>query len=272
MRLINVYTLELELFPDLALSRIPYAILSHTWRADEVDFNDMRDLAVARSKKGFSKTEEPCRMAISHGLRYAWVDTCCIDKSSSAELSEAMNSMIQWYRQAAVCYAFLSDLPVSGEIRGSDSFGKCRWFTRGWTLQELIAPADVRFFDQAWSPRGTKKTLCSEVSKITGISETVLGNQVPLSTIPLARRMSWAAGRQTTRAEDLAYCLLGIFDVNISMIYGEGSKAFVRLQEEILRKTTDLSLFAWVTTNTPTTEYRGILAESPCEFPECGNI
>ena len=271
MRLINTQTLALELFPDPGPADIPYAILSHTWSDDEVSFEDMQDLSIARIKKGFLKIEATCKHAIDNGLQYAWVDTCCIDQSSSAELSEAINSMFRWYKNAVVCYAFLSDLPASSQYGASDELRKFRWFTRGWTLQELIAPATLVFFDQEWNLRGMKEDLGKEIEAITGIDEWVLNGSTPLSTIPLAKRMSWAAGRNTTRVEDVAYCLLGIFDVNMPMIYGEGSRAFVRLQEEILKKTTDLSLFAWQSTDIHT-ENRSILANSPDEFLGYGDI
>lgn len=270
MRLINTQTFNLELFTDPVPAEVPYAILSHTWTDDEVTFEDMQDLSIARCKEGFSKVEATCQMAVKHGLQYAWVDTCCIDKSSSAELSEAINSMFRWYKNALLCYAFLSDLPAGKEAVVSDDFRECRWFTRGWTLQELIAPTNLMFFDKEWNLRGVKMDLEEEIEAITGINRWVLNGSTPLSTISLAKRMSWAAGRQTTRVEDMAYCLLGIFDVNMPMIYGEGSRAFIRLQEEILKKTTDLSLFAWQTKES--TAYRGILADSPAEFLGCGEI
>ncbi|KAN0104144.1 HET domain containing protein [Hyaloscypha variabilis] len=268
MRLINARTLKLGLFPDPVDE--PYAILSHTWTDDEVSFQDMQDLSFARTKKGFSKIEATCRMAVHNGLQYVWVDTCCIDKTSSAELSEAINSMFSWYKNAFLCFAFLSDFTSGGQRRASDDLRKCRWFTRGWTLQELIAPKNLLFLDEEWNLIGTKEHLAQEIENITGIDHMVLNGYMVLQAIPLATRMSWVAGRQTTRIEDHAYCLMGIFDVNMPMIYGEGSKAFIRLQEEILKNTTDLSLFAWQAR--ADTGYRGILAESPTEFLQFGTV
>ncbi|KAF4627169.1 hypothetical protein G7Y89_g10983 [Cudoniella acicularis] len=271
MRLINVKACSLELFTDPV--SVPYAILSHTWAEDEISFQDLEgDREALELREGFVKIRETCRLAIENGLDYAWVDTCCIDKTSSAELSEAINSMFKWYGSAAVCYAFLSDLsksPSSGDEL-LKSLEHCRWFTRGWTLQELIAPPEVLFLDEDWNPRGTKSELRLHLELITGVDRTVLYDSTQLSMIPLAKRMSWAAKRKTSRIEDLAYCLLGIFDINMAMIYGEGPKAFIRLQEEILKKTTDLSLFAWQSNDTDT--YRGLLARSPLEFQQCGSI
>jgi len=177
--------------------------------------------------------------------------------------------MFGWYKMAVFCFAFLSDFTSGGQRRVSD-LRKCRWFTRGWTLQELIAPKNLLFLDEEWNLIGTKEDLAQDIENITGIDHWVLDGYVLLRAIPLAKRMSWVAGRQTTRIEDHAYCLMGIFDVNMPMIYGEGSKAFIRLQEEILKNTTDLSLFAWQAR--ADTGYRGILAESPAEFLQFGTV
>jgi hypothetical protein len=269
MRLINALTLKLEEFNDPVEK--PYAILSHRWEGNEVTFQDMQNLAIAREKSAsFSKIEATCRIARDMGLHHVWVDTCCIDKSSSAELSEAINSMFRWYKNALYCFAFLSDVLAGSESREESDVGKSRWFTRGWTLQELIAPTNVLFYDASWNFLESKQLIARNIQRITGIDYGVLIGDTPLTAIPLAQRMSWAASRETTRVEDMAYCLLGIFDVNMPMLYGEGSRAFARLQEEILKKTTDLSLFAWQAKKE--SEYRGILAESPAEFIRCGRI
>jgi hypothetical protein len=226
---------------------VSYLILSHTWGndRDEVSYKDMGDLTMAKKKKGFRKIEQICAGARHHGIPYAWVDTCCIDKSSSAELSESINSMYHWYRSAVVCVAYLEDLKAGHGDAPEDQLRLCRWFTRGWTLQELIAPKLVLFVDETWKERGTKHSLGPVLSRITGISAAVLDGTRGLHQIAVAQRMSWAARRQTTRAEDIAYCLLGIFDINMPLLYGEGEKAFVRLQQAVLQQTGDLSAFAW---------------------------
>ncbi|KAH8890726.1 HET-domain-containing protein, partial [Thozetella sp. PMI_491] len=274
MRLLNALTQELELFPDPVSNDVPYAILSHTWMDDEVTFEDMKDVPVAQTKVGFAKIRAACDKAAEFGLHYIWVDTCCIDKSSSAELSEAINSMYRWYKNSTICFAFLADLPSKGSPVQSvpSSMRGCRWFTRGWTLQELIAPHNFMFVDEDWKDVGTKVDLSGEIEAITGISRWVLDGSQSLASIPLAKRMSWAAARQTTRVEDKAYCLLGIFGVNMPMIYGEGCAAFIRLQQAILSMTTDLSLFAWEAFDSQSDSCRGILAESPAEFLNCGSI
>ncbi|KAK3316850.1 heterokaryon incompatibility protein-domain-containing protein [Apodospora peruviana] len=286
MRLLNAKTFKLESFHDSL--KVRYAILSHTWEEEgEVTFDDMndllndtiqygvvlgdiKDLAAASTKQGFAKITAACQKTIEYGLEYIWIDTCCINKSSSAELAEAINSMFQWYKDAEICFAFISDLS------NTDLDARlCRWFTRGWTLQELIAPSNLVFFNKDWKYIGTKVKLRHVVEVITGIDRRILVGSEPLSSVSLAKRMSWAATRETTRVEDKAYCLLGIFNVNMTMIYGEGPKAFIRLQEEILRKTTDLSLFAWKALDnldSRSSGYRGILAQSPAEFLTCGDI
>ena len=274
MRLINTTTMQLEYF---MADPPPYAILSHTWEDNEVTFQDFIDPnhGVASIKKGFAKIQRACQLAKQAGIAYTWVDTCCIDKTSSAELTEAINSMFAWYAESAVCYAFLSDIGAADAIdplEPTSEFAASRWFTRGWTLQELIAPKVVEFYDQDWTLRGTKNGLAKVLEAITRIDGQVLGDSSVLADIPVARRMSWAATRVTTRVEDTAYCLLGIFDISMPMLYGEGKKAFIRLQEEIAKETNDLTLFAWQARDTSVQKYRGIFATSPAEFLKASSI
>ncbi|KAF5340091.1 hypothetical protein D9758_013177 [Tetrapyrgos nigripes] len=267
MRLLHTKTLKLEEFyTDIP----PYAILSHTWEKEEITFQDIQNLEVAKGKAGYAKVENACKRARQYNFDWIWIDSCCINKESSAELSEALNSMYQYYEDAEVCYAYLSD--VSGKIHPRDAgstFRSSRWFKRGWTLQELLAPSYVVFLDQEWVKLGTRWNLRDVVSAITSIPTRVFENG-DIDGFSIAQRMSWAAYRETTRAEDQAYCLLGIFGVNIPPIYGEGAaKAFMRLQQEIIKISDDRSIFAWVaSTNTP----RGLLARSPYEFRLAGDI
>jgi hypothetical protein len=210
----------------------PYAILSHTWgpNGQEVTFKDIID-AIGKDKTGYIKLQFCADQATRDGLHYFWVDTCCIDKSSSAELTESINSMFRWYREAAKCYVYLSDVSARESDREA-AFRRSRWFTRGWTLQELIAPVSLEFYSSEGTLLGDRIATEGQVHEITGISiQALQGN--PLSNFTVAERMSWAAKRQTTRKEDEAYSLLGIFDIHIPLIYGEGENAFFRLQEEI---------------------------------------
>lgn len=269
MWLINTTTLELEFFVNP--EKASYAILSHTWGDEEVLFQEFRNPDRKNSKYGFTKIVRTCEIARQQGLRYAWVDTCCIDKSSSAELSEAINSMFAWYKNSAVCLAHLEDFP--GDVFFEQGLARCRWLSRGWTLQELIAPQHVEFYDQTWTKRATKLDSTKLLAKETGVNERVLADCAHLAHLSVAQRMSWVSRRQTTRAEDIAYCMLGMFDIHMPLIYGEGDKAFMRLQEEIAKQTCDLSLFAWTAPppepSSDSHNYRGIFAKSPGEFVDC---
>ena len=270
MRLLNSSTLLLEDFPA---DQIPaYAIFSHTWEEGEVLLADMERCS-AEDKAGYKKIRYSCAQAAAHGLHYIWVDTCCIDKSSSAELSEAINSMYSWYQKAEICYAYLADVPANVDTGTIDSaFAKSRWFKRGWTLQELIGPSNLVFFSDDWVEVGKKSSLCSVLAKITGIDVGILTGVTDLESASVAKRMSWASHRATTRVEDIAYCLMGLFAVNMPMLYGEGEKAFIRLQEEIMKHSDDQSLFAWVDSTAPPDSYHGLLAKSPTDFVNSGNI
>ena len=225
MRLLHTRTLKLEEFGG---NEIPlYAILSHTWRKNEITFQDIEG-GDAEKKVGYEKIRETCRIAKDHGFDYVWIDTCCIDKTSSAELSEAINSMYHWYQESGMCYAYLADVQCNTETMSLAKFSKSRWFNRGWTLQELIAPSVVIFLNQEWKEIGTKSSLQRMISTISGIPANILlgGN---IESASVAQRMSWASERKITRVEDLAYCLMGIFGINMPMLYGEGEKAFIRL-------------------------------------------
>lgn len=273
MILIDTSTLQLQHVTELW--QTPYAILSHTWGDEEVTYKDFSNIEEVTSKSGYEKISKTCQLALLRGLPYVWIDTCCIDKSSSAELTEAINSMFRWYRQAEVCFAYISDLPRSDGGPALDWVinGNYRWFSRGWTLQELVASDKIEFYDESWQFRGDKATLMDQLHLITGIDEQVLANSNLLPEIPVARKMSWAAARQTTRTEDMAYCLLGLFDISMPMIYGEGERAFVRLQEEIAKETNDLSLFVWTSKEDEGPEgFRGMFAKSPAEFANCQDV
>ncbi|KAF0326687.1 het domain-containing protein [Colletotrichum asianum] len=240
MRLINTETLELEDFASNDLAP-PYAILSHTWGDGEVTFHDWQDRVSRVKKRGFYKIQSTCQQAFLGGYSYAWVDTNCIDKSSSAELS----SMFAWYENAAICYVYMPDVISTPNEGCGTQFWESRWFTRGWTLQELIAPENIEFYGRDWVMLGTKTALITVISEqITKIPRECLTKEKPLSSFSIAQKMSWASSRVTTRPEDQAYCVLGLFGVNMPLLYGEGSKAFVRLQEEIVKISDDQSIFA----------------------------
>lgn len=276
MRLINAKSLTIESFFNKDVPQ--YAILSHRWGDDEVTLQDMEAVdGRAQKKAGYAKIRRICEQALRHHLNYAWVDTCCIDKTSSAELSEAINSMFTWYRRAEICYAFLEDVsPNTDPHDPGGEFIHSEWFTRGWTLQELLAPSCLEFYASDWSPIAPRGELIPSIATATGIDKDTMrqvdrdGVEV-LRCISIAERMSWAANRRTTRVEDIAYCLLGMFEVNMPLLYGEGERAFRRLQEEIIKRSADQSIFAWGH-DAARSKAVGIFAVSPICFAGCGDI
>ncbi|GAB1310460.1 Heterokaryon incompatibility domain-containing protein [Madurella fahalii] len=280
MRLLNIDTFKLEEF--FYADPPPYAILSHTWGNDseEVSYRDVLDGMLGSTSSRPFKVAGCCKRAKEDGYRYVWIDTCCIDKTNSVELQEAINSMFRWYRDAAICYAFLSDVPPGDrhQVPGS-AFFSSRWFQRGWTLQELLAPLKFRFYDADWQCIGTKGDLCDAIEEITGIPPSFLLGIVELHQASVAQRMSWAARRVTKRQEDIAYCLIGIFGVSMPMIYGEGGKAFHRLQEQIMKDIGDMSILAWgldvlgLASNKSSPAILGTaLAPDPSHFANSGRV
>jgi hypothetical protein len=314
MRLINAKTGQFEEFVRVVP---PYAILSHTWGAEEVSFQEFEKqcstllvpssggVTETESKEGMKKIAGCCRQAMADDIEYVWVDTCCIDKSSSSELQETINSMFEWYSNAVVCYVYLADVPPGDDpLAWSSAFSKSRWFTRGWTLQELLAPVHVVFYDNSWDMIATRQDLelTAKIAEITRIRTihlnassaehyrlrsddeydlSVIGveqHKRYLSHISIAERMSWVSRRSTTRSEDLAYCLLGLFDIHMTMLYGEGHRAFIRLQQKIMKVSNDTSLFAWgygpPLNQIPWRNPRAseFLASSPLDFQFCHEI
>ncbi|KAH8810775.1 kinesin light chain 1 [Xylogone sp. PMI_703] len=232
---------EYGLTKDYFTSIPQYAILSHTWGDDdqEVTFKDMENES-GRSKIGYQKIRFCGEQALRAGLQYFWIDTCCIDKSNNAELTEALNSMYRWYQNAAKCFVYLADVsikdynPVQQTSRfGEEIFRKSRWFTRGWTLQELIAPQSVEFFSHEGELLGDKRSLGQQIHDITRIPISALRGKT-MADFSAADKFSWATDRETQKEEDKIYSLLGIFDAFMPLIYGEGREnAFKRLLEEI---------------------------------------
>ena len=261
MHLLNVHSKALISVVD----PIPkYAILSHTWDDNEITYDEILSPTIERDSARWAKINGACLQAQQDEFDYIWIDTCCINKASSAELSEAINSMFNWYKDAAQCYAYLSDV-TSDTL---PDISRSRWFTRGWTLQELLAPKHVRFYSKEWKVVGCKSTYGEAISSATGIPMHILDDVGNIRSTSVACRMSWAANRTTTRIEDTAYCLFGIFDVNMPLLYGEREKAFSRLQEEIIKISDDQSIFAW-----DSSDFRqGALANSPSDFKTAASI
>lgn len=262
MRLINTSTLQIE---DFTGRKIPqYAILSHRWlvATEELSYYDFQ-AGVKRDSGGWAKIQDCCAIALQNDLMYCWIDTCCINKESSAEESRSINSMFAWYQASSWGIVYLGDVHCSTLDSESEyELQRSKWFTRGWTLQELIAPPKLVFFNSQWELLGDKFELSGLLARITNIPADVLRGEKDHLTCSVAQRMFWASDRITTVVEDQAYSLMGLFDVNMPLIYGEGEKAFMRLQEEILKRSTDQSIFAW----SDETPQKGILAPSPLCF------
>ncbi|CZR65482.1 uncharacterized protein PAC_15382 [Phialocephala subalpina] len=276
MRILDTSTFKIREF----INPPKYAILSHTWGEGEVTFIDMEvgllnkvwtgeNFEAPGQQAGWRKVKVCCEQAVEDGFQYVWIDTCCIDKRNSTELAEAINAMFRWYQRAELCYVYLADVKGSCDLAETDaSLARCKWLTRGWTLQELIGSSKIDFFDKHWVQVGTKESLKYPLCQITGIPTKVLENWEQIEFTSVAQRMSWAAHRETTRIEDRSYSLMGLFGVHMTMIYGEEKQAFQRLQLEILKNLPDQSIFAWRSDR----EACGLLAESPADFAESGSI
>ncbi|KAJ9614156.1 hypothetical protein H2200_002292 [Cladophialophora chaetospira] len=270
-----------------ASTKIPYIAISHVWMdpgtsyEHEILFHEFNDPGVWKTKPdGAAKIKGACDTARSWSARrkgfdsnapevkHIWLDTCCVDQKNSVELTTAINSMYRWYQNATTCFVYLSDIE---KLPGQDlDLSKCRWWTRGWTLQELVASSVTEFFDRNWTRIGDKKTLQSSLTAITKIGAPYLADSKMVSRASVAHRMSWAAGRQTRQEEDMAYSLMGIFGVQMPTLYGEGRvSAFRRLQEEIVKYSNDHSIFAW-NDEEGTAGETGLLAPSANCFKKSG--
>ena len=267
IRLLHAKDFHFEEFFD---DDVPdYVILSHRWwsQKEEMTYRDFLD-GMKRETKGYAKICALCDKALSHKYEWVWIDTCCLDNTSSAELTEAINSMFGWYQNAVECYVYLYDVTwvetldqsastslssiseprVLGSPASRQSFRNSDWHTRGWALQDLLAPSGdkVLFYDRDWYFIGRRVDLAADIASATGIAAKYL-LESSLHEANAATKLRWAASRRCSRKEDNSYCLLGIFGLNMPLIYGEGANAFLRLQQEIWKKTNDKSLFSWMT-------------------------
>lgn len=252
-----------------------YAAVSHCREDSEITINDLQsldtqDLKADSKRASFAWINRACSEALAFGVGKLWVDSLCIDRSSTAALSEAINSMFQIYQGSEVCLVHLSD--IDSEKQSLDNPGHyiqhSRWTSRVWMLQELIASENLQFYDNQWKRVGNKTSLLSYLSRSLQIDRVVLENSEHLLQFSIGERMCWASGLSAIQQEDVAYSLLGIFGVSMTIIYGEGSKAFVRLQEVILEDTDDATLLAWKSTGDE--KYRGLFAHSPSEYKHFG--
>ncbi|KAI1869274.1 uncharacterized protein JN550_005904 [Neoarthrinium moseri] len=257
MRLLDTATFEMVSGEQSTFKEEGYAILSHRWVGREITFEQIQSLASqlrsapVQPTAQLAKIRGACDRAREQGLQWMWIDSCCINKASTVEESESINSMFKWYRDAKLCITYLSDVRFStgnpkGEVfRSVDGTTASVWFSRGWTLQELLAPKAMQFFDMDWQYMGTKAELADILAHITQIDVRYLTGEKHFGNACIASKMSWIASRTTARVEDLAYSMLGIFNVVMTPRYGEGMRAFMRLQQLLLSTLTDESLFAW---------------------------
>lgn len=254
MRCMNTTTFELHTSTQIDFKQQGYGILSHRWGSNEILFSQIsqfaHELRQTRNRHVLPQLDKilgACITARQQGLQWMWIDNCCINKSDNSELSESINSMFKWYSEAVVCLTYLSDVRYAG---GSPMFQSyetgetSKWFSRGWTLQELLAPSNLLFYDTDWKYLGSKIDLAKPIEDVTGIAAQYLTKENDFRTACIAAKMSWAARRETTKEEDMAYCLFGIFNLHLPVQYGEGKAAFIRLQDALIAKN-DESLFAW---------------------------
>ncbi|KAH9908530.1 HET-domain-containing protein [Xylariomycetidae sp. FL2044] len=326
MRILNTETFELRTAPQDFFKNEGYAILSHRWIGAEITYDQIQDCSLELRRAGDRRLMSPqldkirgaCMTARQLGYGWMWIDNCCINKSSSSEESESINSMFRWYRDARICITYLSDVEMEAPplpprpglhagygqngsravsphrtnsnqriFQSLDGQTPSEWFSRGWTLQELLAPREMRFYDMNWNFMGTKTQLAHEIQAITGIDVQYLTGGRDFRQACIATKMSWMAGRKTTREEDVAYGMLGLFNTTMNTQYGEGMKAFMRLQTQLVSTVTDESLFAWRMPHpsaadafgrvsgqgvTWHSDDWGMLAPTPDWFKDCGNV
>jgi hypothetical protein len=258
--------------------RLKYAIFSHRWLSEEPLYRDVskEPMEIPAPEPGWKKLQEFCRKAMyGHRCKFAWSDTCCIDKTSSAELDESIRSMFHWYRNAHICIALLSETADLRALHmsqtGQSGAEIDAWFLRGWTLQELLAPSQIKFYGANWEPLSSlnpsndrfSRDIMHPISRITRIPPNDLESFSP-GTNRVPEKMLWASQRRTTRIEDIAYCLIGIFDISLIIAYGEGKRAFFRLMEEILKRYDRWDIFRW---SGRCSRYNAALPEGPDCYP-----
>ena len=272
MHLLNVRTRQLEHFPDPPPP--PYAILSHLWTAGDAHrFHEIGTPGIDNSPS-YHKVDMCCKLALEGGLDYVWIDTCCADANSSSVFTEVLNSAYAWFQGAEVCYVYLDDVDGAESPEKEEStFRLCKWFKRAWTLQELLAPTNLVFFSKDWSNIGTKDDLAVVISEVTGIHRDAILYPDRVHRFSIAARMSWASGRKSSKSEDRVYSLLGLFGVNLPIVYGEGEKeTFVKLQHKIIETSDDQSIFAWRSVLNPSSFPTTPFADSPDCFADCGDV
>ena len=262
-------------YNDHALMEQRYAILSHRWQGDEISFKDMEKLTNSKLQTcSGRKVVGTCEVAQKENLKWVWIDSCCIGNNVNAR-GRAINLMYRWYRCSQTCYTYLHDVTKDSFPRKANEPANSEWFSRGWTLQELIAPRVLEFFDQSWQPIGNRRDHAATLSKITRVPQILLdqtdgpgASRTLTDTFGVAQIMSWAADRETRMPEDRAYSLVGLFGVSLPALYGiGGQEAFQILQDTIIKQYRDQSILSW------SGQANGnVLAESPSDFQKCFDV
>lgn len=263
MRLINTYTLQ----PcEFTVSLPPYATFSHVIDEIGAPFEDFAHIKRELCCDIFKILVRACVQARDAGFAWLWNYAACVDRNSCAAQSEAINSLAQIYRNCGRSIIYLGDLnsKLVEDEEVVERIAECRWMRNIWAIPQIIFSGAAYFYSSDWSLIGTKASLISHLSSIMGIDEPVLEDSNLLEEYSLARRMSWASEMTASRVEDFAYALVGLFDVSMSILYGDGQKAFLKLQEEIMRDTDDFSLMAWDKIDAQA--YNGLFAHSPACF------
>ncbi|KAG1908047.1 uncharacterized protein F5891DRAFT_1169157 [Suillus fuscotomentosus] len=245
--------LQMERIKEVVAMHFRCVLLSHRWEETEALLHHIQDKNVRELKGlgGIAKLQSFCQIARDAGYFWAWMDTCCIDKSNNVELQESVNSMFVWYRHSALTIVYLSDVPPSSQ---PGALARSVWNERGWTFQEFVAPKVVRFYQKDWSlylddrsPNHKESpAIMEELESATGIDPQALISFCP-GMRDTREKLQWASKRVTTVQEDIAYSLFGIFDIHLPVIYGERKQsALGRLLQEIVSRSGDITSLDWV--------------------------
>lgn len=265
-----LHTASLELC-EFGSDAPPYGTFSARWEDDTLGHEDLPSPQTAHQRPAFQALQRACSECQNHGLQWLWNDAVCINRRSIDALSKTLNSLAEIYRKSRLCIVYLHDLfdTEASHFDVERGLSSCSWIKHVWMLPQLIFSTVLQFYDAQWMHIGSKRQLSAELSRITAIEEGVLDGSESLEDYPNCVKMSWAAGLSAEAIEDVAYSLLAVFNVNMTIRYGEGMESFLRLQEEILKNTDDYSLLAWQPI--PNQSYRGLLAHSPLEYSHFKN-
>ncbi|KAG0701294.1 hypothetical protein DFH29DRAFT_852779 [Suillus ampliporus] len=245
--------LQTEPIEEAVAKYFNWVMLSHKWESKEPLMHDIHDKVVYDLDPGGTvvKLQTFCKVTRDAGHRRAWSDTCCTDQNNNVELQRSVNSMFVWYRNSALTIVYLSDVPPSSK---SGALADSTWNTRGWTIQEFLAPNVVLFYQVDWNPylndsspdHKESVAIMQELKDATCIDAQALVAFRP-GMRGARQKLQWASTRVTTLQEDIAYSLFGIFGIHLPVIYGEMKQnALGRLLQEIVAQSGDITALDWV--------------------------